>query len=823
MATTNELKPDVKTPESGAMPEIVEKFAPGEAAPAEGVRSEFGFRNEFLPQKYQDILRNICQKIAERDMFARIDEVKRAAEQRFYWRSMFDMYFNEKNALWEMPGTAGWAAQGQDDGDVPLVYSFNIYLAFGRGFLTEVGVVPNVRFDAADTASPNALRIACAADSMRRHIESINDIKTIAKETARLFWTDGRVGFYTRWVTDGSRFGYYDDEDDTPEREVPEGLGAGSNPPPKSPRKPKGGEMITPFGALELKLPINMRRQCDFPFLQLSFEIDITSAKAMYPHISDTISGGTPGPGEYNFDRTTRIACTQGVRLLTQTGDTVHQLPTWQRTWIRPSMFSECEDENDRKFLEDNFPDGALVAFVGETYAESRNESMDRHWKIAYPIEGDGQTTPSCGSLVVPVQDCLNDLTDLFMESAMKGIPVVWMDKGMFDLSALSKQKAGPGSHLPTKRELTPNQKVADSIFVEPTSNIPAEIQQFYQSLFGDIPQFLTGLYPAALGSTDPSNETKGGILELRDASRGQQGPAWTAFQTAYAGALEQAVVIGAYFRMGEAEDGKIKLTTPGSKQVEIELEDLRPGSFYCVPDADQNIPASYGDQQRAFQSLWSAAAQGFQPAIDTVTEPKNLILAKKYLGIPGIVIPNEAETRAEMGEIEELIAAQPVPNVQAIQAFKIAAVAAILTKKPPPQPAPEQVLKPSIGIDEQVDTHQIRGQVDKDWLNSEEGQRIKRENPPAWLNVKLHMLLHQQAAQKQMQAMAQQKIQLEGATSLAKSAGKHPPNDPTESIAFKDLGPSGKIQLAARAGIDVRADEAADLAHETMTGVQPE
>src|ERR1700761_1075580 len=419
--------PDKIQPDTGSAPEMAEMFAIGEAAPREGAAPFYGYRNERLPEKYQTILKQICQKVAERDLFSRIDEIYRAAGQRFYWRSMFDVYFNQTNYVWELPN-GGNSSDGNQTGNERLSYAFNKYQSQGRGFISQVGHAPKMVFKATNPNTPNALKTASAANAFKMKIEAINDIGQIAKDAARLFWTDGRVCAYSRWVTDGAQFGY---EDQQNVEEVPEGLGEGGKPPEKQPRRPRGGEKLDVYGVLETRVPITMRKMSDFPFLQLSFEIDLSVAKAMYPHISDALTGGEPGPGEYEFDTVTRIAVNQGVRLLTQTGDTVHQIPTWQRTWLRPAMFAEIEDSTDRIFFERNFPDGCMVAFVGDTYAESRNESMDDHWEVMYPIEGDGQQTPSAGYVMMAPQDAVCDLTDLIMEYGMKGIPATFCDSGM--------------------------------------------------------------------------------------------------------------------------------------------------------------------------------------------------------------------------------------------------------------------------------------------------------------------------------------------------------------------------------------------------------
>lgn len=805
------LQPDTQPLENSSLPEVPEAFAPGELIATEG-QPDYGFRNERLPTHYQDVARQMVQKIAQIDMFARIEEVKRAGEGRFYWRSMFDIYFDEANTIWNCPGSQ----YGQDDdtGDIPLTYGFNIYQAFGRGFITQVGVPPSIKFIAANPIGLNSNRVASSADALRKKIEYQNGVDTLAEDVARYFWTDGRTCLYSRWVCDGARFGY---EDQVHVDESPEGLGEGGDPPEKKPRQPKGGELITPYGVLEVKVPINMRDRASFPFIQLSFEIDLNSAKSMYPHISANISGGQPGPGEYNFDRTTRIATTQGIRLLTQTGDTVAQLPTWQRTWIRPSFFASIDTEADRKFFESNFPDGMMVAFVGDTYAESRNESMDDHWEVCHPVRGDGQSTPASGYLIMAVQDCFNDLTDLQMETHMKAIPAIYGDKGLFDFAAISKTKAGPGAHFPTKRELEPEENINYKIFAEPVPDLPASAAQFYQGLMGPIPQFLTGIYPAGLGDADPNNETKGGILALRDASRGQQGVAWKAFRHSWSRAMEQSIRIGAYFRAANAEGGKIQISSPGNAETIVDLEDLHEGNFFCVPDGDESYPRTHEDRQIAYNSLVQAATAGNMGAAAILAEPKNAIVLKDVLSIPGLVIPGADETEKQLGEIKQLMDEAPIPNIDAQAQFAIATIAAKLTGKPAPPAPPIQVMfRPSVGIDADFDNHVIEDKAGTDWINSPAGQQAKLEEPEGFMNVRLHLLMHRAEIDKQKQGALVQAVQVEGAKAAAKSKGDKP-KDPSESINYKDLGPSGRIQLAKRAGLDVVADEAANLADEHM------
>lgn len=802
-------KPDQIDPKMG-MPEIPEKFAAGETSAAEGRAAEWGTNRQLIPVKYQGTFRDLCRKVAMRDMFARIEEVKKSAEKRFAWRNMLDVVFNEGNAAWTQIGGPSGPTLQQDDDDEELHYPFNIFQQFGREHIAIVAEPWKIRMEASDVTSPEALKVSSAADAMREHIESQQDLKKIRVDAARLSWTDGRVSFYSRWVTDGARFGYEDREQ---EEETQEGVGEGDEPPKKQPRKPKGGELITPYGVLECKVPINMRESSDFMWRQLSLEVDLTAAKSMYPWLADSLQGGEPGPGEYNFDRTTRLAINQGIRLLTESGDTTKSLPTWQRTWFQPSFFAEIEDDDDRGWFQDNYPNGAFVAFVGDTYCESRDESMFDHWKDVHPLPGDGQATPACGEIIMPVQWAVLDMVDLAMETFMKGIPAIYCNKAMVDLQAISKQKAGPGAHYASKSDLEPDQKMADSFWAEPIPQLSESAMAFMQQIFTNVPQSLTGLFPAAVGEADPDNQTKGGLMLLQAASKGQSGIAWGSFREGYAGSMEQLVRIGAYFRAGEAEDGVLRLGN-----VEVELEDLHPGNWKCVPDGDESYPNTHAERREAVQELMSEIPQ--IPALGVVfASPKNLAILKDLNGLQDFEIPGAASYEKQMNEIRQLLAEPPIPNEQAKQAYMQAALIAKASGQPiPPPPPPEAFLQSSVRIQKR-DLDQFELQACIDWLNDPEGQQARRDNPDGFMNVELHADEHEARLNKTTQEKAKQALMPQLALEQAKHA---PPKSPSESINFKDLGPSGQLQLGKQAGLDLSADAAATVTEDTLGGGPP-
>lgn len=695
-----------------------------------------------VPQEREPAMRKLAELCASSDPYPRIDEIVRATTSRFYWRGDFDSYFNSTQMSWSYPDSR--------DGDEPLHYCLNIYQQYGRGFISQVGIAPRIRFEAKDIQNPSLASLASEAEEFRKKIESTNDVDDLSVDAARYMWTDGPLLIYTRYMEDGARFGR--DEDG----------------------KPKAGVKMDVYAILEGKRPIDVRSISSMPYLQIAVEIDMGSAQSM-------LKGVRPSPippGENGFDRISRLSVVQGTRLLSPASDTGAEMPTWQRTWARPAMYWRLSKE-DRTWLDNEAPHGVLISYIGDQFHEARAESMDDHLTICYPISGDGQSTPAAGMQVMDAQDLVNDLADLFAEAAFKAIPAVYGDKGLIDFAAISKQKAGPGQHWPTKRVMQPDEKMADRFWSEPAADLPPSVQLMFQALLTQIPQGLTGLYPAVLGDTDPAAQTKGGLLAIRDASRGQQGPAWRNWRKAYRRAIIQGV------RMCfEAEKSEL------AEQFTASSETI------CV-HGDESFPQTEIEKREMFQQIVTEAIQGSQQAAAVLADAQNAVVIKRYLGLPDLRIPGLDEAEKQMSEIAILLQATPISDPQTGQ------------------------LRPSLGIDPDTDDHAVEWQRGLDWMNSPDGQAEKEKNPEGVMNVKMHLLLHRNELQKRQEA--QQQTQLTTAATIERI--KHPqpgPKAPSISMNVKDMGPSERIQAFRKAGIDGSADEGESMATDTAAARAP-
>ena len=215
-------------------------------------------------------------------------------------------------------------------------------------------------------------------------------------------------------------------------------------------RVPNGQEVITILGGLELNTPVWANEMHEFPYLQWQQEVHIAKLRAAYPHAADKIILGGPVEAEDVYARASRVAVAQGMSS-TAPGDALYNLITFTRTWIRPWAFYAIDDKQTRDELLAMFPDGCYVAFAGETYCESRNETLDDHWRVMHALPGDGQNRPSVGDSLIQIQERYNTLSNIQAETYEFGIPPIYADPQVLDFDALASQTAEPAAHYPAR------------------------------------------------------------------------------------------------------------------------------------------------------------------------------------------------------------------------------------------------------------------------------------------------------------------------------------------------------------------------------------
>jgi len=494
-------------------------------------------------------------------------------------------------------------------------------------------------------------------------------------------------------------------------------------------RVPNGQEVISIVGALELKTPLWAREQHEFPYLIWGIEAHISKLKAAYPHVAERITPGGLG-GDQEYERIARLTVAQGSTMIEQTGDVLANLVTFQRAWLRPWAFYAIDDRATREQLLALFPDGCYAAFAGETYCESRNEGMDDHWRVLHAMPGDGQDRPALGESLISVQERLNDLANIAIETYEYGIPSTFVDAEIIDLEALEEQTNAPGAMYPVHPR--PGQPVGAGFYATPQAALSPDMLRHMADLFGPIAQFLSGAFPALFGGEMENQKTASGYAMARDQAMGRLGLPWGRIRKFYSDLMLLALEC---FRRNRVEDLELPVvSSSGDWSAEtIHLADLA-GRVRVYPEADENFPVSWTQQkQTLFQLL---QVMGNDPTFkQAMSDPENMAVLKRVVGLDDLALPGDEARVKQFREIARLLLEPP-------QVFTDSLTGVLR-------------VEPSIRPDVFADDHAAELATCRRWMSSDDGQRAKMANPQGFANVRAHAIAHYRAVSAQAAGMS--------------------------------------------------------------------
>ncbi len=554
-------------------------------------------------------------------------------------------------------------------------------------------------------------------------------------------------------------------------------------------RVPNGQEVITIVGALELKTPPWANEMAEYPYLQWNMEVHLARLRAAYPHAADKI-GPPVAASMQEYERLARLAQSQGGPL-TEGGDYNINLITFQRTWLRPWAFFALDDKSLRDELLQLFPDGAYVAFAGDVYCESRDENMDDHWRVMHALPGDGSSgRPALGDALISVQERFNTLSNLQIETYEYGIPPIYADSEVLDFDSLQSQTAEPGAHYPARAK--PGQSLASGFFQPEAASVPPDLAEHAADLMGPVAQFLTGAFPALFGGSMSNNDTAAGYSMARDQAMGRIGLVWRRMKFFHADVMLLAVDC---FRRNRPNDVEVTLLGAGAafESKWIRLTDLK-GNLFSYPETDEQYPTLWAQQRGVLLQLMSSPDPQIQAML---SNPENLALVKRLIGLEELVIPDEESRTKQYREIAQLVGEAPVvvradgrdgvipnPAVGFADGGEGSSVSSHadgekqIPRTPSRAPAGAgegktardsarndtalgggaeiEVTLPSIMPDEFADNHAVELEACMRWFSSDAGQVAKIEAPLGYANVRAHAMFHREYLLKQQRQAAQ-------------------------------------------------------------------
>ena len=801
-------------------------------------------QNAKLTDEEKNELKQIVRKAAKRDYPARLIEVIQAWEAALFYRG-FQFLIPQRGGGWLIPGeSTGYGPTMQMD---LALLPTNIYSARAQMIIAALTrSVPNVRFGPAQANSDAAITAAESADKFTQVISKNNDLILIQTDGSRYLWTDGRYCYWSRYVKDGERFGW--EEDDEPSYVIPEleaaeeekpghtdveaeaasaseatPAGEGESPEvgafgaapgaeaepegretekaePVSPsekpeglrgRKPHGQEVRTCHGKLEVKLvPMMANELCDVDVLQLEYEVDIARAKGMFPWVCDEIKSGGTGVAEADLARLARQNVKLGMQSTYITSSSVAEDTTVLRSWIRPAYLMHAS-KGLRDGLIEKFPNGCLVVYAGETFCYARNESLDDSWSMAQAYSGDGQNRNAMGTSTLPVQKRLNTWLDLMNDFFVRAVPRKWMDNKAFNVQAIKQQTNVPGDVGPFQRQ--PGVPVAELIFVEPQVLPPTTLSDFIQQYSGPLAELLSGAYPALAGGDVGTADSGVAIATQRDSALGRLAPTWHSMKKCEAQSMRQLVRWGAKCR-----DKSINEQIPGGEAIRIEINDLK-GNILVYAESDENFPETYTQKKNSITLLFQDASKN--PELSAIFDHSaNLEFCQSMFGLRDLYIPKVASRNKQLGEIELLLRQKPAPNPKLVAAqSQLLKMQKVIAKTPGADPSMLQQVQQqiqqlmatqpqvsSIPIDPLTEDNAVEAETCWQYLNSAAGRRDKRTSRTGYENVRLHFLEHETANQEKIANQVQGK-------------------PPSVSIGYKDVAmvdEGASKQILTKAGI---------------------
>ncbi len=733
-----------------------------------------------LPEELQRALAQLVRDYELESDSVRRHYVRRFQEAEEFWKGNQNLYWAERDFRWHTPFELALERGSADD--LPRYdYVTNLYQAFGLSVIAAISQrLPRVRFEPVSTMHEEDVATARAASQVAELIQRNNKMDLLAIREAYLLWTQGLFGAYVRYVVD-EEFGTHPEtsyewspvevqaagwvcpecgkftaagmgglatpdagtawnksfqpaaspwRDQPTEAEIPSG-GAevycshcgqplpGSSYRPaevvdvpvisRVTRVPNGQEKISIYGGLNLKLMPFASDLHESGYLILAEEQHVGALRAAYPAQAERIAPDA-GAGDI-YERQARLS------LLDPPGGAAvtsyDSLVTYRRCWLRPWAFWAHNDPDVRQRLLTAFPEGCMVALAGDLFLEARAERLDDHWRICRAMPGSGMYCEPIGGSLISIQKRVNDIANIQAEHVEYGAaPPVLYDARYINGEALANKRMEPASYTPVVIDGPGSKGLAEMIF-QPRIGLDPNIYAQGRELM-ELSQFLTGALPAVFGGNMQDVTTASGYGMARDQALGRLSLFWRQIKQFQADLM--LIAVECFRRNRTADVEQVVLHRSGEYVSRfIQLGDLK-GNVTAHPETDETVPILWNEMRQNILQL----LQSHDPELLAIlSHPLNAGLLRNYLGVPGIVLPDDDNRSKQFRELDDLLRSEPVW-------------------------VEGQGWTPTVMPEVSVDDHRVHIETLREWAVSDDGLDMKQRNPGGYSNVLAHLTAHQ-------------------------------------------------------------------------------
>lgn len=765
-------------------------------------------------EKIKLLLKQVAKQFDEEDREVREYQLRLYRRLKLYWANFSQIYWSESAGDYRVfGGDANIFDQGyagnQDYYDRPI----NVFRAFLETIIAALSVqIPGINCAPDDADNPNDLATAKAGDQIAELIYKHNDVVFLWLHALYVHMTEGMVACYI-YPKEDEKFGTYEenkyedeeiegylcpicqtqiadeelaakiedefepDEEGIPLDNVLDEVG------PTCPNcatlidpslqkqklivprlvgkisKPKARICMNVWGGLYVKIANYAKDQAGTPYLIKSHETHYANVLEEYPDIWEDLPhkpGGSINTGPND-------PYEQYARLNPQYRNAfpLDQV-TVKECWLRPAAFNVLS-EDDSELLHKHFPFGAKVVLIQDICAEYSAECLDDCWTLTKNPMHDFMNHDPQGELLTNIQDIVNDLISLTLQTIEHGIEQTWVDPAVVDLDGQQQIETAPGTLTAVKAQ-GGAKNISEAFYSTKAASLSAEVFQFY-NIIQQLGQFVSGALPSIFGGQmdSSSSRTASEYALSRSMALQRLQTTWKMFSLWWKNIFGKA--IPAYIKLVQYDERHVVKDSNGKYiNVWIRRSELQGKIGDVELESSDQLPIT--DDQKA-DMVMRLFELNNQEIIAALASAENLPFIRKVVKMPEFKLPGEDDRQNEFEIIKELAMSEPIMVPPDPLQQQIAMMQGM-----PAQPIEE----PSIPVDPEVDNSIIGQEICRGWLVGEAGRLAKVENPMGYKNVLLRLRQHNQIIQQQQAQQLQQQIMIQQLSGKGNQPGGEKP-----------------------------------------------
>lgn len=729
-----------------------------------------------LSDNQKKLIKQLVDHFDQEDRAVRERQLRIYKKLKYYWNGFQRIWWSEAAHDWRISDVD---FNSNDDSyyDKPV----NIFRSYLESIIAALSVtIPAIKCYPDDADNPDDLQTASVGDNIAKLIYKHNDVSLLWLHALYIYCTEGLIACYN-YTKESEEFGTYsvdeyedveeivleklcplcqtqlqDDEisnqernefdpstDDTLVQDLLKQTSLCPNclvkvdPETRENRvivtrlvgtthKPKARQCLEVYGGLFVKVPNYAKKQEDIPYLIFSYETHYSNMLERYPHLKEVLTnegGSLKSSGLYE-------PYEQWARLSTQYfGEYPTNTITVRNCWFRPSAFNILSDDDDVKELKKNYPNGLMCVFVNDEFAEARNENLDDHWTLTHNPLSDYLTHDPLGLLLTSIQEITNDLVSLTLQTIEHGIPQTFVSPDILDFDAYRQLQAAPGMIIPTKPATGKN--INEGFHTEKTAILSGEVLPFSDKI-QQLGQMVSGAQPSLFGGVLQGSKTASEYSMARSQALQRLQTPWKMLTTWWKTIFGK--VIASYLKDVLHDEKMVSRDKDGNfVNIFIRRSQLSGKIGSVELETSEQLPITWSQQRDIIMQLLT---MNNPMVIQALTDPDNLDIVKRALGINDFTIPGVDDREKQYEEIKLLLQSEPMIISDSTN---------------------QEHEAPSVDIEPIIDNNEIHADICRKWLVSSAGRLARVENPLGYRNVMLHMQRHLNVVQAMMAMNAAQ------------------------------------------------------------------